>query len=803
MGLDECQVPSFFAHSTPRLDEHQVQAFILIWLYMVPNRFSLPFRNLLRSVAETLSPPCALLSFLLVSGLCFAQVPTRKQAAKPAAKDNMQQHYDAARTFQLGGNQDRAAAEYSTFLIEALRINAKARAGLGQRDKAAALFEDALRLAPQDPQTRLEYAELRFQQEKLVDARALAEKVLAAFPDNPQAHSLLGQILFAQADYKGAREHLELAVVATPGFDVGYLLGVTYIKLNDFERARLVFDDMVASFGDTANIHMMFGRAYKQGGWEALDNAVKELKIAIARDGRVQHAHFLLALAYIDRDGESGFPQAAPELQSELKVNPEDSRSHYLLGYIAMKQHDAKAAESDLLRASQLDAKNPDPLIYLGQIYSEADRDAEAEAMLRKALSLSSNSSPSDYLVGRAHYILGRVLLKTGRREEGERELAASQAIRDRMNRPDSTRDRNSKLDPELASVSQDGSVGRPPAAVEVPPQAREEMQAYLEQLKPAIADAYNNLGVIQAGRKEFVAASENFRKAGEWVPSLETLDRNWGMAAFYAKNYQEAVPPLTRQLQKQPDDVKVRAALGLSLFMGQNFNGTLDTLRPIQTEVDSDSGLDYAFAVSLVKTGDYEEGMRRLKALEEANPNSADIHTLLGSALADQHEYDRALDEYRKALAIDPSQAQTHYLEGLALIHAGHPKDAVEELRTALKLNPSDVSAKYHLAFSLIQIQQKEEAQALLRQVIQQDPNRADAYYEMGKLQLEQGDTKGAVQSLETGSKVSPDADYIHYQLAMAYRRESRSEDAEREIKLYQVLKDRQRGRGDVPQSN
>jgi tetratricopeptide (TPR) repeat protein len=228
-----------------------------------------------------------------------------------------------------------------------------------------------------------------------------------------------------------------------------------------------------------------------------------------------------------------------------------------------------------------------------------------------------------------------------------------------------------------------------------------------------------------------------------------------------------------------------------------------LDTLRPIQTEVDSDSGLDYAFAVSLVKTGDYDEGMRRLKSLEEANPNSADIHTLLGSALADQHEYDRALDEYRKALAIDPSQPQTHYLEGLALIHSGHPKEAVEELRTALKLNPSDVSAKYHLAFSLIQIQQKEEAQSLLRQVIQQDPNRADAYYEMGKLQLEQGDTKGAVQSLETGSKVRPDADYIHYQLAMAYRRESRSEDAAREIKLYQVLKDRQRGRGDVPQSN
>jgi tetratricopeptide (TPR) repeat protein len=746
---------------------------------------------------------CARLTFLamlLASCLSSSQVSTRDKAAKPAP-DNMQQHYDAARTFQLSGDQDRAAAEYNKFLVQALRISAKAKVGLGQQDKAAALFEDAMRLAPDDPQLRIEYAQLRFQQENFADARVLAEKVLASAPDSPQAHSLLGQVLFAQGEFKGASEHLEQTVVAAPGFDVAYLLGITYIKLNDFGRARLVFDDMLASFGDTAQIHMMFGRAYKQGGWEALDNAVKELNLAIARDGRVPHAHFLLAMAYIDRDGESAFPQAASELRTELKITPDDARSHYLLGYIAMKQHDAKVAEAELLRATELDPKNPDPLIYLGQIYSDVDRDTEAEATLRKALSLSS--SQTDYLIGRAHYILGRVLLKAGKSDEGKRELEASQVIRDKMNRPDSTRDSKIKSDPELANVSHEEALGHPSAAADVPPQAREQMQAYLEQLKPAIADSYNNLGVIQASHSEFAAAAEDFRKAGEWNPSLETLDRNWGMAAFYAKNYSEAVPPLTRQLQKHPDDVKVRAALALSLFIGQNFKGPLEALKPIQQQAESDPGLDYAYSVSLVKVGEYDEGTRRLRSLAEKSPNSADLHMLLGSALADQKEYETALQEYRKSLAIDPSQSQTHYLTGLALINNGHPKEAVEELRTALKLSPSDVSAKYHLAFSLIQIQQKEEAQSLLREVIQQDPNHADAYYEMGKLQLEQGDTKGAVQSLETGIKVRPGADYMHYQLAMAYRRDSRSEDAQREIKLYQALKERQRGRGDVPQTN
>ena len=747
-------------------------------------------------------PWVVVLAALLPTILCSAQTAPRAHDSKGGAQDSFQQHFAAARTFQLSGDQERAAAEYSAFLAGALRSSAKASVELGELGRATHLFEQAVAVSPDESETRLDYAQLLFQQENLPEARALAEKVVTSAPDNARAHLVLGQVLFAQQDYKGAREHLEAAVVAAPTFDNGYLLGITYIKLGDFGRARLVFDDLITGFGDTVRMHMMFGVAYKEGGWEALDRAIQELKKALAKDSQAARAHFLIGLAYIDRDGESAFPQAADELRAELKINPQDSRAHYLLGYIAMKQHDPKTAESELLRSAQIDPKNPDPLVYLGQIYSDAGRDVEGEAMLRKAISLSGHASSTDYLIGRAHYVLGRLLLKGGKKDEGEKELSLSQEIRDRMNRPDAARDQKMKSDPELASMSQGAPVGGPAAAPAVPPEKAEGMRGYLNGLKPAIADAYNNLGVIEAGRKNFKTAAEYFRNAGEWNPGLEMLDRNSGMASFYAGEYQDAVAPLTRQLQKHPDDVRVRAALGLSLFTGQNFAGTLETLKPIQSEVDGDAGLGYAFAVSLVKTGEYDEGVRRLKAMEDADPKSADVHMMLGSAFADQHEYDTALREYRKSLSIDPNQVQTHYLAGLALIRSGHPKEAAEELRAALKLSPNDVPAKYHLAFSLIQIQEKDEAQTLLREVIQQDPKYADAYYELGKLQLEQSDSKSAVVTLENGIRVSPETDYIHYQLAMAYRRESRKEDAERELKLYQTLKSRQRGRGDAPQT-
>lgn len=731
----------------------------------------------------------------------LALAPASPQSPKvaPAPDDRLQQHYDAARTFQLGGDQEHAAAEYKAFLAEALHRGAIACTHAGEFDEAIRLFEEALRLAPDDSAVRLDFAVMRLRQGSLQEARSLAEKVVQSSPGNAQARALLGQVLYNQGEYKAAREHLEAAVVAAPSFDVGYVLGLVYIRLNDLSRARLLFDDMLTGLGDQAQLHIYFGRAYREGESESLENAVQEFKKAIARDANVRQAHYFLALAYLDRDGESGFSEAIPELLAELKINPEDYRSYYLLGYIAMKQHNLKEAESQLARATALEPQNPDPLVFLGQVYAEDGREAEAEAILRKAIALTKDVSRNGYQINQVHYVLARILLRTGRKEEGEKEMALSKELRDRVAHPDLVR-KQKLLD--FVNLTQGEEASRTNMLVApVSPEEQKEAQAYVSQLKPVIADAYNNLGVISAGQRDFVTAVDYFEKASSWNSSLETLDRNWGMAAFYANQYDRAVAPLGRHLQKHSDDLRARAALGLTFFMLQDYGKTLTTLRPVQTEVDDEPGLAYAYAVSLVKTGEYAEGVSRLKSLEQSNPNSADVHMLLGEAFADQAEYDTAIEEYRKSLVIDPNQGQTHFLTGLAQLRKGSLEEAVQEFRAALKLNAASASIKYHLAFALIQLQQKEEALTLLQQVIQQDPKYADAFYELGKLQLEQGDTRAAVSSLETGTKLSPDSDYIHYQLAMAYRRDSRIEDAEREIKLYQLLKNRHRGR-DVSQS-
>jgi tetratricopeptide (TPR) repeat protein len=727
--------------------------------------------------------PTVLLILLSATPKLAGQASAKPEGTK-SIRDRLQQHYDAARTFQISGDQEQATAEYKAFLGEALRQIADANIGAHNFEDASKLFTEALALAPENSEANLDYATLHLEQGKPKEAQALAERAIQLSPGNARSQYMLGAALFQQQDYTGAKEHLEKAVVADPKFEIGYLLGVTYVKLQDLNRATILFNEMTVGLGDTPQIHVLFGRAYREGDY--LDQAISELRKALAKDSRIKGARYLLAMAYLERDGDSGFGEAVPELEAELKVNPDDARTHYMLGYIALKRHDGRQAEEELSRAAELDPVNPDPLISLGQLYFDAGRLPEAEKTFRRAIAVTQDPSRNGYQVNRAHYALGRILLQTGREDEGKKELQISADLRD-------------KPHPERRGM---GGLADAPTLddtklpkANLSPAQSQSSSALSEEFKPAIADSYNNLGVIAAGNKDFIAAISYFEKAGFWNPALETLDRNLGMAAFYANRFDRSVGPLGSHVERHPDDLRARAALGLSLFGVQNYPKVVETLQPIETAVDADPGLSYAYAVSQVKTSAYTEGIGRLRRLEKANPNSPDIHTLIGEAFVDQGEYAEALEEYRMALAINPNLQRTHFLAGLALIRQGNPAEAAQEFRAALKLDAADVSSKYHLAYSLIQMQQPQDALPLLNEVIRQDPKYADAYYQLGKVQLEKGNTEEAVSNLETGSHLNPDSDYIHYQLALAYRREARAEDAEREMKVYQALKNRHRG--------
>jgi len=686
----------------------------------------------------------SVLAFVLLTSVCLAA-----QATQSSVRDSeLQKHYEAAQSTQSAGDLDQAAVEYKAFLSEALHRIADRRAQAGDFTKACEFFEQALALAPNDANLLLDYAEAQRAANNLVKAQAAAESTLQTDPNNARASFVLGQILLRRKEYERAQQLLEASVQREPTFEHGYALGVSYLAFKDPKHAATIFGEMITGFGDTATIHMEFGRAFAEAGYP--EQGIDEFKKAVAKDDKLAGAHYSLGAAYLVGLADAAFPEASEEFQKELKNHPDDVLSLYQLGYIALSQHKLDEAENYLGRTATLDPTNPDVPLSLGQAYAEQNRQAEAETFLRKSIVLTKDVSRNHYQVQRAHYLLGRLLLQAGKRDEAKEELK----IADQLMKLSVVDNQGQTAGSQLNDVSP--SIPLRSTSLPVDPENLKQVEAYEQQLSPAIADSYNNLGAIAAGGSQFSSALDFFQQAAVWNPSLETLDYNWGKAAFSANQYAQAIAPLGRYLHSHSNDTLIRSALGSSLFNVKEYREAVETLRPLQDLISSNSRLDFIYSVSLVKTGAVTEGLARLLALEKAMPRLADIHTALGETYSAQ----------------------------------GNETSAAQELRSAIELNPSDANTKRQLAMSLVKLRQKEEAETLFAALVRQGSQDADVYRELGKLQLEKDEIKAAIANFESGAKLDPGSQSIHYELANAYRRDSRTEDADREMKLYETLR-------------
>jgi tetratricopeptide (TPR) repeat protein len=646
------------------------------------------------------------IAFLLVLCRIAPLAVPRAQAQRTGEPEGsaLRVAYNDAVRFQQAGKLDLAADRYRDFLAAGLGQLAVGYARLGDYRKAASLFDESIALKPGSPAIRLEYATIAIAFADAERAETLARALLrddAASGTTAKAHQILGRALLRMNKNREAREEFEKAVALEPSFENGYDLAVACLDLDDEKCAKRVFGEMEASFGNTPEIHMHFGNAY--GNSDFQHDAAEEFEKAIAANPNYPGAHYSLAAAWIGAADDAAKTKAAEgELKKEIAISPKDYLSYAALGKIAAAQHKYADAEKYLTTAASLDPTNPDAYLYLGQMYRETDRPDDAIAALRRCIELTANPARNRFQVEKAHYLLGRILMQRHREEESRSEMQIARALQDKrlvqdrgklaglLDSPQLKPDGNPSTDGESSFVA-------PGAAPE--PGAVRELSAFEEQLKPAIADSYNNLGAIAATDNRLPDALQYFERAAEWNPALDGLDYNLGRAAFSNAKYAEALQPLGRYLGAHPEDTGIRTALAMSQFMTDGYSDCLETLRKASDSVVSIPQMRYVFAMSLIRTGEVSSGRERLEALEKAYPEIAEVHRGLGEALNLQGERRKAIEELTEAIRLQPGDAETHYDLGAAELKSGEAIAAIAELQTAIRLRPS--AAAFHRSLS------------------------------------------------------------------------------------------------------
>ena len=627
--------------------------------------------------------------------------------------------------------------------------------------------------------------------------------------NNAQAYTLLGAAQRDSGKEADSVASLGHALKLHPDINVAYALGSVLLQLHREMEAKRLFDDIFTASRNDALWHVAVGDAYREA--QYYDQAVAQFKQAIALDPKALHAEFFLGLTYLQMNQWGPSSESFQHLRKAVAISPHEYLSNFYLGALESTDgSDLASSDGHLRAAAAADPKEPEVWLYLGMNANREHDPGSAEKYLRKSIELTgADESRNNYQIRRAYFALGRLLVTSGRREEGLQLLAkykAAQAAAIAANGSAIESQMGGEgapatLDPAGRQVS-----AAPSLTEHLQPQLTAEQQKVLRSEKATLlqmlADGFNDLGTAQARMQQYDKALASFHEAEEWEPASRALLRNIGAAAFALGNYPEAARALTLYFKAPaaaaPDD-RAALMLGFSEFNQAHFAAAAHAFGSARSATMKDDRAAYSWAFSLARTGHAQEANSIANDLVgRALPG--EILALVCHVYVDGENYQGSLDCYRKAYTQDPNLLLAHYEAGQSLIYLDRPAEAVAELQQEKKLQPDDPNVEYALDYALLQSSKKDEAQQRLTALVAQHPEQAAAQYQLGKLLLEQGKVTEAVEHLEASERADASPDYLHYQLGAAYRKANRATDAEREFKLYRDIKDKKRASATVP---
>jgi len=292
--------------------------------------------------------------------------------------------------------------------------------GQGKLDEAISSLNDLDLRVPEFPGLAAQLGRAYYNKRNFQQAATHLEKALRERPEDKEAVQLLGLSFYSLGQWERAIPLLEKIQSQLPSTEIdgAYLLGICYLRTGQIDKARAALARMFSVPEASAMSHLMLAKTMVHQRSE--EQAMPELRTAIALDPRLAMAHFLLGEIYLFKSN----PQLAlEEFKKELEVNPTVWLVYWRLGdaYARLEKYDD--AIRALKQAIWLNETFTGPFVLLGEIALKKGDLQLAVGFLERALKLDANN----YY---AHYFLGRAYQQLGRADEARREIERTQSLR-------------------------------------------------------------------------------------------------------------------------------------------------------------------------------------------------------------------------------------------------------------------------------------------------------------------------------------------------------------------------------------
>jgi tetratricopeptide (TPR) repeat protein len=568
-------------------------------------------------------------------------------------------------------------------------------------------------------------------------------------PENAEYRMQLAEVLFIARDYEGVGTNVDVLLEADPGHIGALLLRAKVARVQagvdrEFEALEAILG---VDADHTGALAMKAQALATRGDTEAAEEVLQQL-IQI-EPGLATHLLYGAFLSTEDRGDEALLQfQAAVEAATEAD---ERTRARLILTHFHLNRGEADAAEAQLLKAREETPDNANILLTLAQFYALRGQPEQAEAMLEERVTtLPDDETPL-------------LVLADFHRRMGDHEKALESVERALALDPRSEQARLRKAEYLLGLF-----------AKEVETEKSEEAKRLIEEVleeNPNSSLALFTEGKLLISEGRYEEAGTRLRRVVEEQPTANAHVL-LGSTYLNLEQYELARGEFLRALQLDSAHHLARVQLvALYLKMGDRTLAAREAQAALERR-PGDTQMLLARAEALTGLGQQEGALAALRSIEFDEKASEQLRL----SAAGLYRANGALDDARKTLeAIRGGSDDPEVVAELARVDvlSGDAQAAIHRLDQAIARSPENVDlyqyrGSMYLGFHRSgKLQFPEEAERDFRTVLEKDIGRSEAHVLLGALYRQIGREEEALESYRSALQIDTTNSDVYLALA------------------------------------
>jgi tetratricopeptide (TPR) repeat protein len=270
-----------------------------------------------------------------------------------------------------------------------------------------------------------------------------------------------------------------------------------------------------------------------------------------------------------------------------------------------------------------------------------------------------------------------------------------------------------------------------------------------------------------------------------EFAPALKLK----GMLLEEAGHTSEAVAAYEEALKFAPNDGDLLLKVGISKLATGQKEDALKLLEHCVRILPGDGDAQYYLAQAYHLNGQDDLALRAIRLSLKAEPDNTSVWQKYGELLCGAGDYHAGLKWLLKAQHSDATLPRIDYDIAAADYKLMDLASAAQYAARAVATQPNDVTALQLLATTDVKLAKWQEAKNAFERVLVFKADDVEALLGLGQCELELKNYPAAVDRLRSVLRLDPTRLLAHFYLSRAYAAMGRTEDAEHEAALHQLM--------------